>query len=72
MEPQAPPEEETLPMKYDPRPGINAEIERLRHEIERLRAALKPFADCKRGLILNPSVEDWCRARDALGNDEQS
>ena len=40
-------------------------------EIERLRAALKPFADCKRGLILNPSVEDWCRARDALDNDEQ-
>ena len=80
-------------MNYDPRPGINAEIERLQAhkraqaedimtlgqqigkleaEIERLRAALKPFADCKRGLILNPSVEDWCRARDALGNDEQS
>ena len=50
---------------------ISGIAERGAAEIERLRAALKPFADCKRGLILNPSVEDWCRARDALDNDEQ-
>jgi len=32
-------------MTYDPRPGINGVVEQLRAEIERLRAALEPFAD---------------------------
>lgn len=46
-------------------------LERAADEIERLRAALKPFADCKAGLILNPAPQDWQRAHDILEQRQQ-
>ena len=38
------------------------EIGQLNAEIDRLRAALKPFAEVAQGNRLNPTPDDWQRA----------
>lgn len=47
--------------------GLLAECNQAQAEIERLQAALKPFAMCAGGMILNPSPDDWQRAKEVMG-----